>query len=177
MKPLVPVRLETERLRLRPFADDDWRDLHDYFGDPAATRYTFGRQLTAGDTWRIMAGMVGHWQLRGLGPYALELKDGGRVAGTVGFWYPGDWPELEIKWGLAARHHGRGYAAEAARAVLAAGRAALPDFRPISLIHPDNAASVALARALGAARERDFDFEGELHHVYRHAAADDAPAG
>ena len=171
MTPLVPTRLETDRLLLRPFVDDDWRDLHDYYGDATATRFTFGRPLSAGESWRIMAGMVGHWKLRGYGPYALEDRGEGRVVGTVGFWHPADWPELEIKWGLAAHYQGRGFAAEAARAVLAAGRRALPGFRPISLIHVDNRPSIRLAQVLGAESEREFEYEGEPHVVYRHAAA------
>ena len=138
----VPLRLETGRLLLRQFEDGDWRDLHAYYGDAAATRFTFGHALGEGETWRVMCGMLGHWQLRGYGPYALQRKTDGRVLGTVGFWFPNDWPEPEIKWGLAASYHGQGYAAEAARAVLAAGHRYLSEIRLISLIHVDNAASI-----------------------------------
>ncbi len=171
MKSKMPLRLESERLLLRQFEDDDWRDLHEYYGDASATRYTFGHALGEGDTWRVMCGMLGHWQLRGYGPYALEHKESGRVLGTVGFWYPNDWPEPEIKWGLAARYHGQGYAAEAARGVLAAGSRHMPGIRPISMIHVDNTASIRLATALGARHESDRSYEGEPHRVYRHAAA------
>lgn len=167
---LVPEQLETERLWLRQFRETDWRDLFEYYSDRRATRYTFGRDLNEGDTWRIMCGMIGHWQLRGYGPYALEEKAGGKVLGTVGFWYPNDWPEPEIKWGLAAHAWGRGFASEAARAVLRIGREYLPEIRFISMIHPGNAASIRLARALGAGFESEVDYEGELCHVYRHRA-------
>ncbi len=169
MKPKMPLQLESQRLLLRQFEDDDWRDLHEYYGDVDATRYTFGRALNEGDTWRVMSGMLGHWQLRGYGPYALEHRDSGAVLGTVGFWYPNDWPEAEIKWGLAARYHGQGFAAEAARAVLAAGYRHMPGVRPISMIHVDNAASIQLALALGARYERDEVYEDEPYQVYRHA--------
>ena len=170
MKSKMPLQLETRRLLLRQFEDEDWRDLHSYYGDTDATRYTFGRALNEGDTWRVMSGMLGHWQLRGYGPYALEQRDSGRVLGTVGHWYPNDWPEAEIKWGPAAHYHGQGYAAEAARAVLAAGYRQMPEIRPISMIHVDNTASIQLAIALGAQHERDEVYEGEPHHIYRHAA-------
>ena len=179
MKPLLPLQLETERLRLRQFEDSDWRDLQVYYGDAKATRYTFGRALSEGDTWRVMSGMLGHWQLRGYGPYALEHRDRGCVLGTVGFWYPNDWPEPEIKWGLAVCHQGQGFASEAARAILAAGRRHMPAIRPISLIHVDNSASIQLALALGATHESDQDYEGEPHRIYRHAipAAGEETAG
>ena len=170
MSYFVPEQIETERLLLRQFVESDWHDLHEYYSDRVATRYTFNRDLNEGDTWRIMCGMLGHWQVRGYGPYALEEKAGGKVLGTVGFWYPNDWPEPEIKWGLAAHAWGKGFASEAARAVLAAGRECIPDFRPISMIHPQNEASIRLALSLGASYEAEALYEGEIFHTYRHAA-------
>jgi RimJ/RimL family protein N-acetyltransferase len=168
MELLVPQQLESKRLLLRQFADRDWQDLHQYFSDPEATLFTHGRVLTEGETWRVMCSMIGHWQLRGYGPYAVEEKASGSVLGTVGFWYPNDWPEPEIKWGLAQRHWGQGFATEAARLVHAAGREHLPDYALISLIHDDNKASIGVALAIGARRERSIDYEGEPHGVYRH---------
>ena len=168
MEFLVPESLETERLLLRQFRDGDFEDLHQYYGDEAATRFTFGRRLTPGDTWRIMCGMLGHWQLRGYGPYAVEARASGQVLGTVGFWYPVDWPEPEIKWALARRHWGQGFASEAARAVQAAGREYLADISLISLIHRDNEPSIRLARSIGARFDREFVHEGETCHIYRH---------
>ncbi len=166
----IPEQLQTERLLLRQFQESDWRDLYEYYSDRAATRYTFGRDLNEGDTWRIMCGMIGHWQVRGYGPYAVEEKAGGKVLGTVGFWYPNDWPEPEIKWGLAAHAWGRGFASEAARAVLMMGREFMPEITPISMISPQNEASIRLALAVGAKYESEYVYEGELCHVYRHAA-------
>src|SRR5210317_239482 len=114
MKFVVPEQLESERLILRQFADADWRDLHRYFSDPVAMTFTQGRGLNEGDTWRVMCSMIGHWQLRGYGPYAVCAKADGRVMGSVGFWYPNDWPSPEIKWGLARDCWGQGFAREAA---------------------------------------------------------------
>ena len=168
---LVPQTLHTERLLLRQFRDEDWSDLHAYYSDPEATRYTFGRALSEGDTWRTMCGMIGHWQLRGYGPYAVEEKNSGKVLGTVGFWYPVDWPEAEIKWALAAHAWGRGFASEAARAVQKAAIEYLPDTRLISLIHPENDPSINLALALGATFEKEVVYENILMRVYRHPSA------
>lgn len=168
---LVPEALETTRLLLRQFRESDWPDLHEYYSDQNATRYTFGRPLTEGDTWRIMCGMIGHWQVRGYGPYAVEEKTSNKVLGTVGFWYPNDWPEPEIKWALARVHWGQGFASEAARAVQVAGRKYLPDIVLISLIHPHNRASIRLARAIGAEFERETTYEGGTWSIYRHPLA------
>ena len=95
----------------------------------------------------------------------------GKVLGTIGFWYPNDWPEPEIKWALARRHWGKGFAAEAVRAVQSAGREYLPDIHLISLIHADNEASIRLAKAVGARFERETTYGDWPCHIYRHPAA------
>jgi len=169
---IVPTELETERLILRQFRDDDWQDLHQYYASEAATKFTVGRVFTEGETWRIMATMIGHWHLRGYGPYALESKETGEVVGVAGFWYPNDWPHLEIKWALAPKHWGKGYASEAARAVQQAGLKHMPDTALISFIHSDNTASIKLAQAVGAVFESEEEFRGGLWHIYRHPHPD-----
>jgi RimJ/RimL family protein N-acetyltransferase len=168
MEYLVPQQLESKRLLLRQFTDGDWQDIHRYFSDPEAMFFTHGRALSEGETWRVMCSMIGHWQVRGYGPYAVEEKSSGSVLGTVGFWYPNDWPEPEIKWGLARQSWGQGFATEAAKLVHAAGREHLPDFALISLIHDDNKASIGVALAIGARRGRSIEYEGEPHGIYRH---------
>ncbi|MCF8173621.1 MAG: GNAT family N-acetyltransferase [Burkholderiaceae bacterium] len=164
----VPQRLETERLVLRMFVEEDWRALHEHYSDAECVRFTFGRAQSEAGSWRAMASMLGHWQLRGYGPYALEEKATRLVLGTVGLWYPIDWPEPEIKWALARRHWGQGYASEAVRAVQAMAGDSLPGLPPISFINSANAASIRLALAVGATLERETEFRGACWHVYRH---------
>ena len=165
---MIPRRLETDRLLLRMFVEEDWRALHEHYSDVECTRFTFRRALTEAGTWRAMASMSGHWQLRGYGPYAVEEKSTKVVLGTVGLWYPLEWPEPEIKWALARRHQGKGYASEAVRAVQRMARQCMPEVMLISLIDRDNAASIRLATAVGATFEREMDFAGGVFHIYRH---------
>jgi RimJ/RimL family protein N-acetyltransferase len=99
--PLIPSRLETPRLTLRKFDEEDWDALHRIFEDEECVRYTIGAPLERWQTWRTLAGYIGHWQLRGYGPYAVVERSSGTVIGPVGLWYPGEWPEPEIKWCLA----------------------------------------------------------------------------
>lgn len=167
---LMPLSLETPRLRLRPIVEADWRPLHEHYGDAEATRFTFRRALAEAATWRTVAGLAGHWLLRGCGPYAVEEKAGGAVVGAIGPWHPLEWPEREIKWALLRGHWGRGYAAEAVRAVQQAMRERLPGPPPISLIDAGNANSIRLALSVGATLEREIEFAGGPFHIYRHPA-------
>ena len=164
----LPTSFETERLTLRQFRDDDWRDLHAYYSDPLASKYTVGRAFTEGETWRAMCSMIGHWQLRGYGPYAVEEKASSKVLGPVGLWYPNDWPEPEIKWALAPQYWGKGFASEAARAVQKIAHAHMPDTPLISFINALNKPSIQLALAIGATLEKEVEFRGGDWHIYRH---------
>lgn len=136
-------------------------------------KYTFKhmlkpRALTEGESWRAMASMVGHWQLRRYGTYALENKVDHRVLGIAGLDYPIDWLEPEIQWGLCREFWGKGYASEAVRAVKKMAAQHLPDLSHISLIHPDNANSINLAKAVCAHFENEYDFRGGKWYIYRH---------
>ena len=169
----IPERLATDRLVLRMFDVDDWRALHEYYSDAECMRYTFRRVQTEAGTWRAVAGMAGQWLLRGYGPYAVEEKSTRAVLGVVGLWYPLEWPEPEIKWALARRHWGKGYASEAVRAVQRMARESLPDLSLISFIDSRNDASIRLALAVGANPEREMEFGGEMFRIYRHPTATD----
>jgi RimJ/RimL family protein N-acetyltransferase len=165
---LIPELLETSRLVLRMFREEDWKDLHKYYFDELCMKYTFGRALTEGESWRAMASLAGHWHLRRYGSYALESKTDHRVLGIAGLDYPIDWPEPEIQWGLCREHWGKGYASEAVRAVKKMAAQYLPDLSLISLIHPDNANSVNLAKAVGAYFEKEYYFRDGMWSIYRH---------
>jgi RimJ/RimL family protein N-acetyltransferase len=89
--------------------------------------------------------------------YTLLVRETGETAGFVGF-VPRtlDWgDELELGWMLMPDARGRGYATEAAQAL----RASRPG-RVISLIREDNVPSQAVARRLGAERERVIHYFG-----------------
>ncbi len=165
---LVPEKIETSRLYLRQFRDEDWKDMHAYYSDEEATKFTIGRSLTEGESWRAMASIIGHWQLRGYGPYAIEEKISNKVIGTVGFWYPNDWPEIEIKWALARQYWGQGFASEAARGVQKTALECFPEKSLISFIHSGNRASIQLALAISAVFEQQVEFRGDTWHIYRH---------
>jgi len=164
----VPSALQTPRLTLRQFVHDDWHAMHEHYSDPECTKFTFRRALSDGESWRAMASMVGHWQLRSYGPYAAVETETQAVIGTVGLWYPNDWPEPEIKWALIRKFWGKGYASEAVRAVQAIAVAHFAGKAPVSLISAENSPSIKLALAVGATLERQVAFRGSPWHLYRH---------
>jgi RimJ/RimL family protein N-acetyltransferase len=165
----APERLETSRLILRAFRDEDWDAVSEFFGDEECVRYTTGSTLTRWQSWRMLAAYVGHWTMRGYGPYAVTDRVTGNTIGTVGLWFPGDWPEPEVKWALLRRFWGHGYATEAAAAVIAMAKGDLGWRRLISLILPENHSSKAVAHRLGGAYENTIPFRGGAAEIFAYA--------
>jgi RimJ/RimL family protein N-acetyltransferase len=166
----APETLETERLQLRQFTIDDLDAIRESVTDPEVMRYLGGTLSKSWEFWRSLASLVGHWQLRGYGIYAVEEKSSGALVGRVGLLNPVGWPSIEIAWTLARPHWGKGYATEAAAAVARIGFGVLEAERLISLIDPQNLASQKVAERLGAVREGTTDFFGSdtPAYIYRH---------
>src|SRR5579872_1196536 len=81
---LAPPHLDTPRLMLRMFCESDWDAVYEIFQDEECVRYTIGSTLNRWQSWRTLAGYLGHWSLRGYGPYAATLKATGKTSGPVG---------------------------------------------------------------------------------------------
>jgi RimJ/RimL family protein N-acetyltransferase len=154
-------RLDTARLVLRPWHDDDLDGYAAMCADAAVMRHMGdGSTLDRADAWRQMAMFVGHWQLRGYGMWAVEERDTGRFIGRVGLHRPEGWPGLEVGWMLARHTWGRGYATEAGRASLEHAWNVVGADHVISVIAPDNVASVRVAERLGEKPEGTHDLNG-----------------
>lgn len=164
----IPV-LETERLRLRGWREEDHGPFAAFCASEATARFV-GGVCGPDDAWRRIAGQIGHWVLRGYGSWVIEEKAGGRWLGYCGLWSPHGWPEPELMWGLAAHAHGRGYATEAARRGRDYAYRALGWTTLVSWIAPANTPSQRVAARLGAACERTIELRGSPVGLYRHPA-------
>jgi RimJ/RimL family protein N-acetyltransferase len=159
--------LRTERRVLRMLREDDFEQYAAMVADAEVTRYLGeGRPLTRADAWRQMAFVLGHWQLRGYGMWAVEEAATGRLAGRIGFLNPEGWPGFELGWTLAREFWGRGYATEGARRALEFGFEELGRGHVISLIRPGNLPSVRVAERLGERLEGSVEIFGGEALVY-----------
>ena len=161
------VRLETERLILRMLSLGDAEDYARICADPEVVRYLGeGKPLSKLEAWRSMAFMVGHWQLLGYGMFAVEEKTSGKLLGRIGFLNPAGWPGFELGWTLARESWGQGYASEGARRALRYAFEDLDRDHVISLINPDNTASIKVAERLGEKLEGKTELFGNEVLIY-----------
>jgi RimJ/RimL family protein N-acetyltransferase len=144
--------LQTERLELEPLRIEHAAELAALLDDPELHRFTGGRPEPLPEvTARVRRQVVGaspdgrqgwlNWVLR------LRTADGAAV-GTVQATLRG--AQAELAWVIGSAHQGRGYASEGAIAVRDWLQSqGIDEFT--AHIHPDHAASAAIARRLGLA--------------------------
>ena len=145
--------LVTPRLRLRAWTTrrDDLARLCDIYGRPEVTRWLGGSPRVGPVELVARWAEVGRADPR-FGCWAVEVRaDPPVVAGTVLLKpLPGGVGEVEVGWHLHPDCWGRGYATEAARAVVDhAFGAGLPEV--YAVVRPGNEASLAVCRRLGMA--------------------------
>ena len=154
-------RLETERLVVRDWRDDDLDALHAICADPlvmAAIGPVQDRETARAGLARLMARTArdGHTF------WALERKDDGRMIGFCGIargTVPMIADELEIGWRLASDCWGQSYAREAAEASIGWAVANRPG-RPIfAITSVGNRRSRGLMERLGMQRDLEMDFD------------------
>ena len=161
------VTLQTERLRMRWFREEDYEQFCKISADPEVMRFLGdGKPMAAMDVWRQMATFMGHWYFRGYGVWAVEEKSTGKLVGRIGFMNPAGWPGFELGWTLGREFWGRGFATEGARRALEYAFTDMDRDHVISLIAPDNVASIKVAERLGEKVEGQTEVIGREVLVY-----------
>ena len=148
--PITDIRIETERLLLRPTAAEDFEGWAALMADASSARHIGGPQPRA-VAWRGFLAMAGAWTIQGFGMFSVIERSSGRWIGRLGPWQPEGWPGPEVGWGLLRDAWGRGYATEGAAAAIDWAFDVLGWTEVIHTIDPDNVASQAVACRLGSA--------------------------
>ena len=149
---MISAPIETARLQLRRIALDDWPRIHRYMSDPEITAWLpEGRMDEAG----AQAFAVLHARDEGQA-LAVLSRDNGELIGHMMFhpWFGAH--THEVGWVIAGPHQRRGYATEAAQALLAHAFGPLGCHRVIATCQPQNPASWRVMEKLGMRREAHF---------------------
>jgi RimJ/RimL family protein N-acetyltransferase len=143
--------LETKRLRLRTIEGDDAAFYLELVTDPAFIRYIGDRgiQTLAAARKAVADGPVAMQAAHGHSLYLVELKEGALPIGMCGLIKRDTLADVDLGYAFLPPYRGRGYAFEAAAAVLDYAARTLALKRVAAITSPDNAASNGLLRKLG----------------------------
>lgn len=170
----VPT-LTTARLRLRAPVIGDYPAYEAVF--TSARSVHIGGPFSAEDAFADFCQGVAGWALRGAGMWTVTGLTDDAPLGWIYLWMERGDPEPELGWILTEGAEGRGFAAEAARAVLPHAVALFGSGGFVSYIAAANTRSARLALSLGAGRDPDAEaaHPDEDLHIFRHTGTG-APA-
>ncbi len=141
--------IETARLTLRRFREDDRETVARWNADPTFTRHLSGVQSreqsdATFDRWQR------HWDEHGFGLLAVEWSESSDLIGRSGPAYHRVWPaDPEVGWALDPEWWGRGIATEAGAAMIAWAFGDLGFDRVVSITTEPNFASRNVMAKLG----------------------------
>lgn len=149
--------LETQRLLLRRFEDNDLNDLFALYRDPEIRRFYPEGTLSLDQTREELEWFRhGHPAHPELGLWATVLKSEHRLIGRCGLlpWHIDEQDEVEVAYLIDKQFWGQGLGTEAAMAVTAYGFEVLKLKRLVCLIDAENTASKHVAEKIGMQFER-----------------------
>jgi RimJ/RimL family protein N-acetyltransferase len=146
---LDSLRIETERLILRPTRTEDFEGWAAMMVDPDVARFIGGVQPRH-VAWRGFLSMAGAWAIQGFAMFSVIEKSSGAWLGRLGPWFPEGWPGSEVGWGLVRDAWGKGYATEGSAAAMDFVFDTLGWAEVIHPIDPDNDGSKRVASRLGS---------------------------
>jgi RimJ/RimL family protein N-acetyltransferase len=148
--------LETDRLILRQLNVDDDEFIYELVNDPSFIRYIGDKGVRTRDDARnyILNGPVASYEKFGYGLFATELKDGNVPIGMCGILKRDTLPHADIGFAFLPRYWNKGYAFEAAAAVMKYAGEVLGMDQVLAITTPDNEASGRLLEKIGLRFER-----------------------
>lgn len=146
--------IETERLMLRTWNDDDVEPALRIYGDGKVMRFIPVGVMNVEEIERMLRHFNEEYEREAFGLWAALEKETGAIVGECGLHRIPETGEVEIGWLFERAGWGKGLATEAARAVLEFGFTTAKLKRIICLIDRENARSVAVANRLGFCYDR-----------------------
>ena len=144
--------IETERLRLEPFALSHLSGLRAMDDDPEIMRYiNAGQVKSADETLATIERVQQRWQRYGFSWWALREKSSDEIVGAACLQHLANQEHapLEIGWRLLRSAQGKGYATEAARAIVRYASEQVGTDYLVAVADPENLPSHRVMQRLG----------------------------
>jgi ribosomal-protein-alanine N-acetyltransferase len=155
--------IETDRLLLRMFSQDDLDDLSIVYANADVMRYLSGHPLTREETAGWLNYFLAGWEDYGFGWWAVVLKESGELIGHCGLQFIHVTAEVEVTYGLAKVYWRMGLASEAARACLRYGFAQLKLDSIYAMADPGNIGSHRVMERAGMKYDKTEYYKDDLY--------------
>ncbi|MGH2753638.1 MAG: GNAT family N-acetyltransferase [Actinomycetota bacterium] len=158
--------LETARLWIRRFEEDDLDAFHAIFGDPEVmARIPSGASRDLEHSRRRLRRMIEHQEQHGFSLWALVEKSSGGLIGDCGLFYTeGKGPDIELAYHLAKSRWRMGYITEAAADCVRYGLEDLGIETIIAVSDPEHFVSRRVMEKVG------MTYDGQVHLYGRELA-------
>jgi RimJ/RimL family protein N-acetyltransferase len=167
------VTRETKRLLFRMPSEVDVEPWSRWLGDFETVRWMTETPSTPEETWLIISAMLGHWHLRGFGPWSIVEKETGHVVGRGGLWFPKGWPGVEFIIVIGPEARQGGYASEIAEESLRCAFDIVGLDEVLGVVLPWNTRSLKLVERFQFTFIREWHFKAHaVTNIYSMKRAD-----
>ena len=146
----IMMVLETERLILRRFTSDDWRDLHEYLSQETVVKYEPYNVYTEEESKEEAVNRSTDEAF-----WAVCLKENNKLIGNI--YFQQQEPKVFMTWEIGyvfnPEYYGNGYATEGCKEILRYAFEELKARRIVAMCNPKNTASWGLLERLKMRRE------------------------
>ena len=159
--------LETERLSLRRITVDDAQFILTLLNEPSFLRYIGDKKVRNLEDARqyILNGPTASYERHGFGLNLVELRDSHTPIGMCGLLKREELPDPDIGFAFLPAFWNKGFAFEAAAAILNDARERLRLERILAITSLDNDASIKLLERLGFRFEKVMRLSGDREQV------------
>ena len=161
------VIIETERLLLRTFTEEDASLIYNLNLDPDVTRYTLDPMVNIDQAKEVLEKVIlPQYALYNHGRWAVHVKPGLEFIGWCGLKTRPELNEIDLGYRFIKSAWGKGYATESAYACLQYAFEKLDYERIVGRSLPGNLASIRVLEKCGMTYIGEEIVEGLLHKTY-----------
>lgn len=146
------MHIKTKRLLIREFEFNDWQDVYEYTSETNVMKYIPEGVFTKEDAKEFVNKNIGH---KAENFPVIKIDENILIGHIVFYKYFGE-HTYEIGWVFNPKYYNRGYASEAAQAILAYGFEKLNLHRIIATCQPENIPSYRIMEKIGMRKEGYF---------------------
>jgi ribosomal-protein-alanine N-acetyltransferase len=151
--------LKTERLILRPMTKDDVEDVFTMRRDDEIMRFIREPVVSRKEAEDWINMISSRWTKNGIGFCGIIEKTSGKFAGWCGLWQLKENQEIEVGYAIVKDFWRKGFASEAAKAILKYAFDELNLEKIVAVARPENAGSRGVMEKIGMR----FDYIGKFY--------------